>query len=374
MKNILINEISLILICFFLPGFETLQAQDVWEGYEHLFTPERHYVAYRADAKIDIDGRGEEDAWHNARWSEYFKDIEGEGKPDPLFQTRFKMLWDNEYLYVLAELEEPHIWAYYDKRDMIVYHENDFEIFIDPVGSTHNYFEFECNAQNTLFDLFLPKPYRDGGKPDIEWDAEGLKSAIYLDGTLNDPSDTDRKWTLEVAIPFSSLSVAGKFHVPENEDIWKINFSRVQWQTEIVDGKYKRKKNADTGKILSENNWVWSPQGVINMHYPERWGMVMFSEHSVDGGKINFQVPDEEKLRKYLWLVYYKQQKYKRENGIFAGSLSELNIPEKFKYGNISYHIKLITDSSGFQAILETENETLMSVDQYGFFQRINKK
>jgi hypothetical protein len=26
-----------------------------------------------------------------------------------------------------------------------------------------------------------------------------------------------------------------------------------------------------------EDNWVWSPQGLINMHVPDRWGYVRFS-------------------------------------------------------------------------------------------------
>jgi hypothetical protein len=26
----------------------------------------------------------------------------------------------------------------------------------------------------------------------------------------------------------------------------------------------------------NEDNWVWSPQGLINMHVPEMWGRVRF--------------------------------------------------------------------------------------------------
>ena len=29
-----------------------------------------------------------------------------------------------------------------------------------------------------------------------------------------------------------------------------------------------------------EDNWVWSPQGEIAMHLPERWGFLQFSEVS----------------------------------------------------------------------------------------------
>src|SRR5690606_40527589 len=60
-------------------------------------------------------------------------------------------------------LEEPHINGKLHKRDEVIYYDNDFEVFIDPKGTTHNYFEIEINALNTVFDLRLPRPYRNGG-------------------------------------------------------------------------------------------------------------------------------------------------------------------------------------------------------------------
>jgi hypothetical protein len=82
-------------------------------------------------------------------------------------------------LYIAAELVEPDIWATIKRRDEVVYYDNDFEIFIDPDGDTHNYFEIEVNAFNTIFDLFMPKPYRNGGPALQTWDVHGLRS-LYL--------------------------------------------------------------------------------------------------------------------------------------------------------------------------------------------------
>ncbi|HNQ38762.1 MAG TPA: carbohydrate-binding family 9-like protein, partial [Prolixibacteraceae bacterium] len=61
-------------------------------------------------------------------------------------------------------------------------------------------------------------------------------------------------------------------------DTWRLNFSRVQWDRETVGGKYVKKADPLTGKPLPEHNWVWAPQGVINMHIPEKWGMMEFME------------------------------------------------------------------------------------------------
>jgi hypothetical protein len=74
--------------------------------------------------------------------------------------------------------------------------------------------------------------------------------------------------------------------VPTDGAIWKINFSRVEWQTNVVSGKYEKKKDEKTGQFLSENNWVWNATGEINMHIPERWGILQFSTQSVNTGKL----------------------------------------------------------------------------------------
>ena len=57
---------------------------------------------------------------------------------------------------------------------------------------------------------------------------------------------------------------------PKPGETWRINFSRVQWRHEVVDGKYHKVPKTP------EDNWVWAPQGAINMHIPEMWGYVTF--------------------------------------------------------------------------------------------------
>lgn len=49
------------------------------------------------------------------------------------------------------------------------------------------------NALNTGWDLRLPKPYKDGGPALNEWEIHGLKTAVHIDGTLNDPSDRGKR-------------------------------------------------------------------------------------------------------------------------------------------------------------------------------------
>ena len=165
----------------------------------------RGYLCHFATNGIKVDGNLDDAAWALAPWTSDFGDIVGPSKPAPRFRTRAKMLWDDNYLYVASELEEPHVWATLTNHDSVIFRDPDFEVFIDPKGSTHNYYEFEMNALNTGWDLRLDKPYLDHGKPHNEWDIPGLKTAVLVRGTLNDPSDTDLGWSVEIAFPWQVL-------------------------------------------------------------------------------------------------------------------------------------------------------------------------
>jgi hypothetical protein len=234
-------------------------------------TEPKHYACGRAAAPIEIDGHIDKPAWRDAPWSDWFLDIQGASLPAPRFRTRVKMLWDDQYFYVAAELEEPHVWATLTRHDSVIFRDNDFEVFLNPSGDGRNYFEFEINALNTSWDLFLAKPYREGGKADNSWDIPGLRTAVWVDGSLNNPADHDRGWTVEIAFPWAAFASRAPVKRPAPGDEWRVNFSRVEWRTNVVDGKYVKPAGE------KEDNWVWSPQGLINMHVPDRWGYVRFA-------------------------------------------------------------------------------------------------
>ena len=238
----------------------------------------KHYIVNKINDQINIDGRDDELAWSNAIYTDDFIDIEGDKIPSQ--KTNVKMLWDDKFLYVFAKLYENHIWGDITKRDEVIYYNNDFEVFINPNHDVFSYGEIEINALGTEWDLFLNRPYRLKGKADSSWDINGLKSAVYINGTLNDTNDLDEYWTVEIAIPLKEiekLNITRKDEKVISGDVWRINFSRVNWDFEINNGVYSRKK--ENGKYLPEYNWVWSPQGIINMHVPENWGYLVFSEN-----------------------------------------------------------------------------------------------
>lgn len=256
-------------------------------------------------------------AWAEAPWTENFVDIQGDARPAPRFHTRAKMLWDDDYLYVAAELQEPHVWATLTNHDSVIFRDPDFEVFIDPKGETQPYYEFEMNALNTTWDLLLNKPYMDGGVPHNDWESEA-KSGVQVQGTLNDPSDTDRGWTVEIAFPWKVLGEHARHPGPPKEgEQWRINFSRVEWRITTANGSYQKIPHTP------EDNWVWSSQGVIDMHRPEMWGVLQFAGRNADAAAAG--IPGKP-ARDLALAIYYGERDFWKEHHRWATNVAELNV------------------------------------------------
>ena len=104
-----------------------------------------------------------------------------------------------------------------------------------------------------------------------------------------------------------------------------MNFSRVQWETEISDGKYKKSINPVDGKPYPESNWVWSPQGVVNMHLPEKWGYVVFLDEISENKFLITDIDPDHKTKEMLVELYHQQKEFNKKNKRYATSLFELN-------------------------------------------------
>ncbi len=338
----------------------TVMAQSVGEWARMAPMVPRAYSCVRATTPIQIDGKLDDAAWQQAPWTEEFVDIEGSVKPKPKFRTRARMLWDDQNFYIAAELIEPHVWGTIKERDAVIFQDPDFEVFIDPDADSHQYYEFEMNALNTVWDLRLVKAYKDGGPALNEWHIAGLRTAVHVDGTLNDPKDTDRAWTLEISMPWAALKeFSRQASPPRNADRWRVNFSRVQWQIETAGGYRKVPKT-------SEDNWVWSPTGIVDMHRPEKWGIVEFTTEA----KANPSVKPgpEEAVRDVLQEVYYAQRSFHGKEKRFATTLTELG----FASGKPAAGVVVKVSAGGWEARVpfqDGKRKRQASIRQDGFFQ-----
>lgn len=343
-------------------------AQSVTERYRRFLTKPEGYVCLRTADSIRIDGRIDEASWQNAGTTASFTDISGEGFPAPRFNTRARMLWDDNYLYIAAEMEEPHVWANLQQRDTIVYYDNDFEVFIDPTGDAHNYYEIEVNAIGTLFDLSIEKPYRSPRRGNIQfqWNCPGLKMATRVDGTVNKADDKDKGWTVEMAIP--RKAIAAEFdNCLKAGNYLRIGFSRVEWQYRLdKNGRYGRKKDAD-GKFLPEDNWTWGATGKVSMHMPERWGYVYLSDKVAGSGKEVFRYPASYPVERLLWAMFYAQEEQYAKNGHYYNRLGDFHLTgNDFRTLPENSHVKVETISHKYEITVTLPDGKQVSIDEAG--------
>ena len=336
----------LIFICLFVSA--TAWSQPLMSRYASQLTEPHTYAAYRTRGKIKVDGKLSEKDWERAVPSEAIADISGPGFPKPTKETHVKMLWDDDYLYIGAMLEEDNIVGNLKQRDTIIWKQNDFEIFIDPDGDGVNYFEIETNVRGTLLDLIMDKPYRSGGNFYSPWDCKDIRVAVYCKGTVGKSSDKDQYWTVEAAIPRKSLMWG--FTDPDTLPYWRVNFSRVEWL------------HSDR-----EENWVWSPTGKVDMHMPERWGFVVFVNAPVGSKTAAAPVALDMDAYKLLWAMFYAQLDAKEQTGRYLSSESDFGMTadERTK----ALKIEVETMSEGFLLkVIPRGARVQYCVDQDGRF------
>jgi hypothetical protein len=263
-----------------------------------------HYTCYRTPQSLSIDGRLDEESWKNAPKSPRFVDLVT-GVPG-FFETRMAALWDDDYFYAGFWVEESNVQARLAQRDSFIWTENDVELFI---AAPDGYYEFQINALGTIYEVFYiwqdalkkgaffdrpefnlltHKPDVLGGFQDamrhgkhprgarwafMDWDFPGLKTAVFVDGTLNDDRDVDKGWTVELALPWQGMSVLaqGRALPPQDGDVWRMDFSRFE------------ALHYCGVRAHPDPGWALNRHGLYDSHVPECFSFIHFSEKTAEG-------------------------------------------------------------------------------------------
>jgi len=259
------------------------------------------YTAQKISTPITIDGDIRKEVSQNAQWSKRFVDMVTAAPG--MYNTQSAILWNDTHLYIAFFAEEPFVEAKLTERDSIIFLENDLELFIDGGDC---YYELEVNAANTIYEVFFiwKDAYTKGSKFDIpifdvhhqqaytfggdydrdgatfwrgtnprgirwaftNYDMEGLQTAVQVDGTLNDNSDIDNGWSLEIAIPWSSLGLLanGRAIPPTNGDVWNMFLGRFQ---KLIQNGIEVQPHPAT---------ALNSHGVYDTHLPKKWSRIAF--------------------------------------------------------------------------------------------------
>jgi len=168
------------------------------------------YLCRRAAAPLTIDGKADEKAWQQAEAArDFYLPWLGAAAPGAQSPTRARLLWDDQYLYFFADMEDADLHAQIRDHDGKLWTQDAFEIFLKPAADRPGYYEFQVNPQNAVLDMFLPS--RDSGGYD-RFKADGdfdITTAVTLAGTLNNPVDRDQGWSVEGRIAWKSFMRTG---------------------------------------------------------------------------------------------------------------------------------------------------------------------
>ncbi len=178
------------------------------------------------------------------------------------FSTTVRGLYDDDYVYFAFACEDDYVWGTHTIHDAPIYEEECVEIFINPAGAPHQYYEINVSPRNVVFDACILNP-RTASQAQLdfiglkEWHAAGLRTAVHVQGQLNQSGKAQR-WSAEFAIPFHAL--VGAPHLPPQPgEEWRVNFYRI-----------------DTPLHAQSELYAWSPTLQPTFHLPWRFGWLRF--------------------------------------------------------------------------------------------------
>jgi hypothetical protein len=201
--------------------------------------PRTYHAPYTSDSPV-IDGKLDDLAWRRADWTANFGAVDGSSYSRPHLQSRAKMMWDEQYLYVGVWMVEPNLRSEpvstlgFDGLRLFVAHTADqgsYQLLgIEPGGRVSN-------------QVIVTRPVEG-----VRRNMVGLRHAVALSGTLNTEGDADFGWWVEFALPWDALTTPDMATVPRAGATWRLNLARRQQ--------------------------AWSPHFESDLHDAGMWGKV----------------------------------------------------------------------------------------------------
>ncbi|MFY0654107.1 MAG: carbohydrate-binding family 9-like protein [Cyclobacteriaceae bacterium] len=223
---------SYILICLLLFTGANLFAQNE----ERLvFGQQKLFTVSKANAPITIDGKLNEKDWQKteSRTFDYFYRVE---KPTDQQETTFRMLWDDKNLYLFYECKDQFITARETERDGRPYYDDCAKIFLMPAPDSLNiHMGFELNLYKASNDFVHISDYYQSKKGSVYAFNPEFEVEVTVDGTINDNSDIDRGWTMEMAIPLKLFRGLDRYSKVAAGNRW--GFQAIRQERNEVEGK-----------------------------------------------------------------------------------------------------------------------------------------
>ncbi len=200
--------------------------------------PKKEFECRRAKSPLVIDGVADEEAWKNAEVIDNFAPFWLKTADAPArkayTKTTARLLWDEKYLYFHADMEDADLYADVIEQDGDCWNNDVFELFFKPSDKSLGYYEFEVTANNTHLDMFVPSRgsggfLRWGKAHEFKWETNVVRR-----GTINDPRDRDKGWSVEGRIPWEDF-IQKQFPIRRGlaNQKWKFTLCRYDYSVDF---------------------------------------------------------------------------------------------------------------------------------------------
>ena len=216
-------------------------------------------VATKTTRPVKVDGKLDDDVWAKAKSSGLFVESIA-GKTAPI-KTEAKVAWDDKFLYLAFHNEDDDVWSSLKERDDKLWTQEAVVVLIDANGNGKDYIEIQVNPNGAIYDSYLPS-YR---KAQNDWNSM-MTVGVSVDGTLNNSSDQDNGWDVEIAIPWADTIGQSKSEStghPKVGDTWRMNMFRINFP-----------------KGQSQQAVAWSATLEGDFHKLDRFGKVVFGDEN----------------------------------------------------------------------------------------------
>ena len=233
------------------PGVPPRLSIGTFESYREVETLEARHIS----EELTIDGRLTERSWRNApRTERWVHPNSGDTISD--LNTHGRAVWDEDALYIGLSARDTDIWATISVRDGNLWEEEVLEVYLDPGSDSRNYLEIQVNPLGTLFDALFPQPTNRDLPVARAHVVEGMEVGHYVNGTVEDRSRRDTRWSVELRIPWSSLP---DFEGPPAEGM-------------AIGANFYQYDRPDDGRTLTS---AWSPVHGGSFHQPDKFGQIV---------------------------------------------------------------------------------------------------
>lgn len=193
------------------------------------------YKIFKTVEAIAVDGKMNESSWKNAEVQPLKHFFRRDRAPDKQ-NSVFRMLWDDKNLYLFFQCEDTALCSREKQFDAQPYLDDCAEFYCIPFpDSLYMHFAWEINIEEVAYDFIQFWRFYNDRNAVIKSYNPDYKTKVFYEGTVNNDTDKDIGWQMELAIPFDAFTSINSFFPAKAGTRWA--FQAVRQDRNIINEK-----------------------------------------------------------------------------------------------------------------------------------------